>query len=195
MDAAFHVVSGRTIAWWIPNVWNIEDYRRSWNKKQKDNFSIYNYIYIVLFCIVISFTACLHIPYIPNMPVVEPQSSWFLTTSGLWTKITQKCSQIPRIFGGDADMERVELNLKSWFLVKGEARKNYIHNYTSYIAIYIYRVTNLHIYMWYSSTIGWKENLKGSRELRFLGLTTRVYCFLLSPIYWYIEYTIIYVSL
>ena len=43
-------------------------------------------------------------------------------------------------------MERVELNLKSWFLVKGEARKNYIHNYTSYIAIYIYIESLIYTY-------------------------------------------------
>ena len=38
----------------------------------------------------------------------------------------------------DADMERVELNLKSWFLVKGET-----HN----IAMYEY--DNIYIYIYY----------------------------------------------
>jgi hypothetical protein len=187
--SAIHVVSGRTIAWWIPNVWNIEEVETK-NKRTIFQY-IYIIIYIVLFCVVISFTACLHIPYIPNIPVVEPQSSWFLTTSGLGTEITQKCTQ--DLWCGTGHGESGTQSEKLVPCQRWSSQELYIYNYTSYMSIYI--ELHIHIYMWYSATIGWKENLKGSRELRFLGLITRVYCFLLSPIYWYIEYTVIYVSL
>ena len=94
---------------------------------------------ILLFCIVTSFPVCLRIPYISLLLNPGLRNIWPDRDSG------RRSPRIaPRIFGMDADMERVELNLKSWFLVKGETHKItmydniYIYIISHYIQIYIY---------------------------------------------------------